>query len=211
MANRYYKARSSGEFGVVFDYFGDFTADELVRRYGSEEFLARYTPPAERGGEWDTPSDGQIQEELQRIRKDKGLIAEKDKPAYIGKLSPLTFNEEGQLVERPEAELEAARERLAKAKEEGEDRLKQADLRRRYQAIDRAIQKKIYATPFKYDGKHFSMSMNAQVNWNTIINNYHNDPDGFKSVQVSMLNEDPNSYINAVSYTHLTLPTIYSV
>ena len=155
MANRYYKGRTSDASDLVFDYYGTYEEEDLLRKFGSEQFKKLYVPPTERGGEWKVPSDADKQAELRRILREERLIAEQDRPQRIGRTSPLMINEDGHLVPRPEEELKAAREALEKAKEEGEDRLKQADLRRRYQAIDRRIQNKIYATPFKYDGKHF--------------------------------------------------------
>ena len=184
MAKRYYKARPSNEHGIVFDYYGDYDEQTLLSRFGSEEFKKLYKAPTDGGAELIPPSDAQVQAELERIKKDEGLIQEKDRPDYIGKLNPLKFNEEGRLVPRPEEEITAAKEKVAREAEAAAEQREKDSARQQYKDIDRETGSSITDGTFTYDRHRFSMSIPAQLNWNRIMNSYINNKGVFQSVVI---------------------------
>ena len=174
MEERYFKAREDREYGVVFDYYDRLTEDQLIGKFSSNAYR-----------KIETPSDAQRSTELKRILKEYGIRREQDIPAYIGKVSPLKINKDGHLVNRSSTEVNAAKQALREREEANIKHREAYTLREQYKDIDNQTAREITTSTFKYKNNRFSMSMSAQLNWNTIMNAYRNDPGRFTDITIS--------------------------
>ena len=123
MKQKIYKAREDREYGVVFDYFGRYTEDQLFSAFASDAYR-----------KIERPTDEQKNAEYERILKVERIRWEEDVPDYVGKKSPLKINSDGHLVDGDPKVIQKAKEQLKQREEDFKKQREAYTLREQYKA-----------------------------------------------------------------------------